>query len=79
MALVFRWYFLYSTRLAFAGDSRYRVDFQIHTGPALGAFNQWVKGTALESWRNRHVHEIAEKLMHDTAELLSERYRTLLA
>lgn len=79
MALVFRWYFLYSTRLAFAGDERYRVDFQIHTGPALGAFNQWIKGTRLENWRNRHVHEIGEKLMLGTAELLNERYRRLLA
>ena len=73
MALVFRWYFAYSNRLAFAGDTANRVDFQVHTGPALGAFNQWVKGTDLASWRKRHVAAIAEKLMTATAELLTER------
>lgn len=73
MALVFRWYFAYSTRLAFAGDEKNRVDFQIHTGPALGAFNQWVKGSELESWRKRHVDQIAEKLMQETAALLNRQ------
>lgn len=70
MALVFRWYFAYSTKLAFAGDEKNRVDFQVHTGPALGAFNQWVKDTPLASWKNRHVDVIAEKIMTDTARYL---------
>ncbi len=78
MAMVFRWYFLHSTRLAFAGDEQSKVDFQVHTGPALGAFNQWVKGTELQDWRQRHVHEIGEMLMLDTAELLSNSIHTLL-
>lgn len=73
MALVFRWYFAYSARLALAGDEHNQVDFQVHTGPALGAFNQWVKGTELESWRNRHVGLIAEKLMQETADLLGRQ------
>jgi trans-AT polyketide synthase/acyltransferase/oxidoreductase domain-containing protein len=73
MALVFRWYFGYSMRLAFAGDESNRVDYQVHTGPALGAFNQWVKGTELESWRNRHVDQIGEMLMKETAALLTRR------
>lgn len=77
MALCFRWYFGYSSKLAFAGDERNRVDFQIHTGPALGAFNQWVKGSVLESWRNRHVDQIAEKVMQATAEVLDGRIRKL--
>ena len=78
MALVFKWYFAYSGRLAVTGDEKNRVDFQIHTGPALGAFNQWVKGTELESWRNRHVDLIAEKLMHETAFLLSDQINKLI-
>ena len=73
MALIFRWYFSYSSRVAFAGDISQRVNFQIHCGPALGAFNQWVKGTEQESWRNRHVDEIAEKLMRTTVQLLVQR------
>ncbi|QMU65923.1 MAG: hypothetical protein GKR88_17670 [Flavobacteriaceae bacterium] len=70
MALVFRWYFSYSSQVAFAGDLEHKVNFQVHTGPALGAFNRWVKGTKLESWRNRHVDKIGIKLMEATATLL---------
>ncbi len=73
MALVFRWYFAYSTRLAFAGDEKNRVDFQVHTGSALGAFNQWVMGSELDSWRKRHVAQIAEKVMQEAANLLSNK------
>ncbi len=74
MALIFRWYFIHTTRLALKGSAEQRVDYQIHCGPALGAFNQWVKGTPLENWRHRHVDEIAEKIMHATATLLSQRF-----
>ncbi|MCR6643007.1 MAG: ACP S-malonyltransferase [Sporocytophaga sp.] len=70
MALVFRWYFGYSNKLAFEGNADDKVNFQVHTGPALGAFNQWVKGTALESWRNRHVDKIGLKIMEEAAQLL---------
>jgi trans-AT polyketide synthase, acyltransferase and oxidoreductase domains len=73
MALVFRWYFGYSQRAAMEGREDARVDFQVHCGPALGAFNQWVKGTPLESWKNRHVDDIAERLMGATAAYLSQR------
>ncbi|EGD48843.1 malonyl CoA-acyl carrier protein transacylase [Ruminiclostridium papyrosolvens DSM 2782] len=73
MALIFRWYFGYATDLALNGTSGQQVDYQVLCGPALGAFNQWVKGTPLENWRNRHVDQIGEKLMNDTAELLNQR------
>ena len=73
MALVFRWYFSYSSKLAFAGDESDKVNFQVHTGPALGAFNQWVKGTEFASWQNRYVDKIAGRMMKETAELLNER------
>jgi len=78
MALIFRWYFSYSGALALKGDEENRVDFQIHTGPALGAFNQWVKGTELDSWRKRHVDKIAEMLMQEAAELLGIQYKKLI-
>lgn len=77
MALVFRWYFAYATELAMSGNPQQKVDYQVHTGPALGAFNQWVKGTELEDWRNRHVDEIALKLLAATADLLNQRCRAL--
>ena len=78
MALVFRWYFGYSMRLAFEGDLANRVDFQVHTGPALGAFNQSVAGTRLENWRNRHVDAIGITLMEQTAAFLSRRFHELV-
>jgi trans-AT polyketide synthase/acyltransferase/oxidoreductase domain-containing protein len=77
MAMIFKWYFGYSTRLALNGNVDSQVDFQVHIGPALGAFNQWVKGTELENWRNRHVREIALKLLNETSELLNQRYLNL--
>jgi trans-AT polyketide synthase/acyltransferase/oxidoreductase domain-containing protein len=73
MSLVFRWYFIHTTRLAMRGIEDGRVNYQVHCGPALGAFNQWVKGTPLESWRNRHVADLAERIMTGAASVLSRR------
>lgn len=77
MALIFKRYFKYATRWALAGDREHKVDFQVQCGPALGAFNQWIKGTELASWRDRHVDVIAEKLMTDTAALLNRRFAVM--
>ncbi len=71
MARVFRWYFSYSTRIAFSGAADDLANYQVHTGPALGAFNQWVKGTALERWQARHVDAIALTLLEAAAQHLS--------
>ena len=76
MALIFRWYFGYSGQLALNGSEESIVDYQIHCGPALGAFNQWVKGSDWEDWRNRHVDEIGKRIMNDTACLLHKRFNT---
>jgi trans-AT polyketide synthase/acyltransferase/oxidoreductase domain-containing protein len=73
MALVFRWYFAYCTRIAMDGAED-RVNYQIQTGPALGSFNRWVKGTELEPWDKRHVDRIALKLMEATAEHLTRSF-----
>ena len=70
MALVFRWYFAETTRAALAGAPGEQVNYQIHCGPAMGAFNRVVAGTALEPWRVRHVDAVAELLMTGAAELL---------
>ncbi|MEW9702707.1 ACP S-malonyltransferase [Paenibacillus sp. SI8] len=77
MAMIFKWYFGHSTQWALSGNEEHRVDFQIQCGPALGAFNQWVKGTVMENWRNRHVDEIGEKLMTEAAKLLNNRMKAL--
>jgi trans-AT polyketide synthase/acyltransferase/oxidoreductase domain-containing protein len=75
MGYVFRWYFGYTNQLALRGDEKNKVDFQIHCGPAMGAFNQWVKNTRLEDWSNRHVDEIALKIMHEAADVLNLRMK----
>jgi trans-AT polyketide synthase/acyltransferase/oxidoreductase domain-containing protein len=77
MALVFRWYFVDSMRRARRGDMADKVNFQIHSGPALGSFNRAVKGTPLESWRNRHVDEVAGFIMRNAARVLGERLARL--
>ena len=79
MALVFRWYFGHAMRAAINGDPAHRVDYQIHTGPALGAFNRYVRGTPLEDWRKRHVDRIGRQLMHDAGALMLERLSALAA
>ncbi len=78
MALVFKWYFIKSTDFALSGDIDRKVDYQIQCGPSLGAFNQMVKGTELESWRNRHVDEIGEKIMIETVALLNNRFNSVI-
>ncbi|HEU0123300.1 MAG TPA: ACP S-malonyltransferase [Bryobacteraceae bacterium] len=78
MALVFKRYFKDTTRWALAGDADHKVDFQIHCGPALGAFNQWAARQGMQSWRGRHVARIAEGLMTETAEVLGSRLTMML-
>jgi len=79
MALIFRWYFIHTSRLALQGTQNCKSDYQIHCGPALGAFNAWVKGTPMEQWRNRHVDDMAHMLMLGAARILAHRYRELFS
>jgi trans-AT polyketide synthase, acyltransferase and oxidoreductase domains len=69
MALVFRWYLGLSSRWAIAGEQRRRLDYQIWCGPAMGAFNAWVKGTFLEEPGQRTVTQIALNLLEGAAVL----------
>ncbi|MEM7597033.1 MAG: PfaD family polyunsaturated fatty acid/polyketide biosynthesis protein [Pseudomonadota bacterium] len=73
MALIFRWYFVHSMRLALAGDTSQKVNWQVYCGPSLGAFNNWVAGSDIEDWHTRHVDMIGERLMIATAEYLSKQ------
>lgn len=71
MARVFRWYFGLSNRLALQGDAARKEDFQVHCGPAMGAFNAWAKGTPLEDWRARHADALADALMAGACAILA--------
>ena len=75
MALVFRWYLGLSSRWANAGEPSRRLDYQIWCGPAMGAFNEWVKGSFLEQPRNRRVVTVAFNILYGAAVLL--RLQTL--
>jgi trans-AT polyketide synthase/acyltransferase/oxidoreductase domain-containing protein len=77
MALVFRWYFIHASRLALSGSAEQRVDYQVQCGPALGAFNQWVKDTPREPWRARRVAELGDAIMAGAAEILEKRFAAL--
>jgi len=63
MALVFRSYLGLSSKWAIQGIPQRKMDYQIWCGPAIGAFNQWVKGSFLEIHENRRTAEIALNLM----------------
>ncbi len=67
MALVFRAYLGQASRWAINGDADRRVDFQIWCGPAMGAFNRWVRGSFLAESANRHVVEVACNLLEGAA------------
>jgi PfaD family protein len=67
MALVFRSYLGRSSNWANAGDQSRRIDYQIWCGPAIGAFNHWVKGSFLEKWENRKTVTVAMNLMTGAA------------
>ena len=67
MALVFRSYLGRSSTWANSGDPERQIDYQIWCGPAMGAFNQWVKGTFLEKSENRTTVTVALNLLFGAA------------
>lgn len=78
MALVFRWYLGQSSRWANAGEPTRSVDYQVWCGPAMGAFNEWTRGTWLEKPENRSAPEVAMNLMLGACELFRFRISTFL-
>ena len=69
MALVCRWYLGLSSRWANAGEPGRELDYQVWCGPSMGAFNDWVRGSYLESVENRRVVDVAVHLMTGAAYL----------
>lgn len=67
MALCFRWYLGLSSRWAIVGEPTRALDYQIWCGPAMGAFNDWVRGSFLEPPENRTVVQIARNLLEGAA------------
>ncbi len=63
MALVFRSYLGKSSKWAVTGEPGRQMDYQVWCGPAMGAFNQWVRGSFLEPPENRKTVTIALNLL----------------
>jgi PfaD family protein len=74
MALVFRSYLGMSSRWANAGEPSRAMDYQVWCGPAMGAFNEWARGTFLEKPENRRVVVVAETLMQGAATQLRQLF-----
>ncbi len=70
MALAFRWYLGLSSRWANSGDASRKVDYQVWCGPAMGAFNEWAKGSFLERPENRRVVTVGLNILYGAAVLL---------
>ncbi len=69
MALIFRWYLGLSSNWANAGTQGREMDYQIWCGQAMGAFNDWVRGTWLEQPENRTAPQVAQEIMTGAAYL----------
>uniref|UniRef100_UPI001C303ADB hypothetical protein n=1 Tax=Paenibacillus sp. GbtcB18 TaxID=2824763 RepID=UPI001C303ADB len=62
----------YCNQLTLRGEISEIDNFKIYCGPAMGAFNLWVKGTPYEHWSNRNVDKIADLLMQKTCEIVEK-------
>src|SRR6185436_6107780 len=70
MALVFRSYLGLSSRWANSGEASRQLDYQVWCGPAMGAFNEWAKGSFLEVPKNRTVVAVALNLLYGACVVL---------
>lgn len=73
MALVFRSYLGQSSHWANRGVADRRIDYQIWCGPAMAAFNDWVRGSALEALTERRAATVALNLLYGSALLFRLR------
>jgi PfaD family protein len=72
MALLFRSYLGQSSLWAKNGVPDRVIDYQIWCGPAIGAFNEWVRGSFLEKTENRKIVTVSMNLLAGAA-LLTRR------
>ena len=70
MALVFRWYLGQSPVWANRGIADRKLDYQIWCGPAMGAFNEWVKGSVLDAPEQRKTATVAMNILFGAAVLI---------
>jgi PfaD family protein len=69
MALIFRWYLGQTPVWANSGNAERKIDYQIWCGPAMGAFNEWVRGSFLDDPAERDVVTLAYNILYGAAVL----------
>ncbi|MEK7859400.1 MAG: PfaD family polyunsaturated fatty acid/polyketide biosynthesis protein [Elusimicrobiota bacterium] len=74
LALCFRSYLGQASRWANAGEPSRQVDYQVWCGPAMGAFNEWAKGSFLEEPANRRVVTVALNLLAGAAAVTNAHF-----
>lgn len=67
MALVFRWYLGQAAHWAKDGDLNRTMDYQVWCGPAMGAFNEWVANSFLQSPERRNVATVGLNILFGAA------------
>ncbi len=67
MALTFRWYLGLSSRWANAGEADRKIDYQVWCGPAMGAFNEWTRGSFLQTPTSRDTATVGLNLLYGAA------------
>ena len=67
MALIFKTYFRNSSQYAIKGMEKEKLNFQIHSSPAIAAFNQWAKMSPLNDWKKRSVSDISLRLLESAS------------
>jgi trans-AT polyketide synthase/acyltransferase/oxidoreductase domain-containing protein len=69
MSLVFRSYLGQSSHWANRGVADRKIDYQIWCGPAMAAFNDWVRGSSLDPLDQRQAGVVGLNLMFGSAVL----------
>lgn len=73
MALIFRWYLGQSPVWANTGEASRVMDYQIWCGPAMGAFNEWVKNSCLDAPSDRQAVAVAMNILFGAAMQLRQQ------
>lgn len=67
MALIFRSYLGQASIWANRGEASRKIDYQIWCGPAMGAFNEWVRGSFLDDPKRREAALVNLNILHGAA------------
>jgi PfaD family protein len=70
MALIFRWYLGQASSWANRGTDGRQIDYQVWCGPAMGAFNEWVRGSFLQRVEARSIVLVAKNILFGAALLV---------